>query len=229
MKDYLSKCLDLKDWHTPATDYPESQYGNFRIKRAYYRGHYYMYGIDGYLFFQAKKRLPVTTLQELRGKRWHTWMVDDPPHWRAMEIYAKHSEGNVLCAGLGLGLVMQAMKGNRNIKSLVVVENSENVVRLVEPQLPILPEFTIILDDFYHFIEIDYTQWDTIIVDLWVANEKTKMGIYYHEILPFAAYLRMKYPKAKLVFHGFSTVSDIKHTSPEMTKEVIEMMGYIGR
>lgn len=217
--------LKLASWHTPATDYLEKEEGNFRIHRKpYIRGTYEMYGIDNYIFFEVTKPIPVTTLQERRGKRWYQWMVDDPPHWRAMEIYAEHSKGKVLTTGLGLGLILQAMKNNRNIESITVVERSKEVVRLVEPYLPILPEFVIILDDFHEFLRTDLTPWDTIVVDLWVAHgADEKLGIYYHEVLPMAVDLAVRYPKASITFHGFPTVSDIPFASKEMIKKILDM------
>lgn len=229
-ENYLDSCLVLRDWRTPATGYPERQLGNYRIKRIYYRGHYYMYGIDGYLFFEAPKRIPVTQLQELRGKRWHSWMVDDPPHERAMEIYAEQSRGRVLIAGLGLGLILHALAKNDRVTSVTCIEISQEVIGLVGPEVwKYRPKIQVIREDFYKFIREDNTKWDGIITDLWVAGPENKMDIFYHEVLPFAVALRVKYPDTPLTFHGFSTVSDIKHTTLEMTEKVCEMMSFLRR
>lgn len=230
MENYLDSCRELTGWHTPATDYPEQQYGSFRIKRTAYAGYYQNWGIDGYIFFRAKKRIPITNLQELRGKTWHTWMVDDPPHWRAMEIYAEHSEGDILCAGLGLGLILHALAKNDKVKSITCVELNSDVIELIDPYLSKLPKpIVIVQDNFYDYIRRTNSKWGGIIVDLWVANEKTKMGIYYHEVLPLAAELCMKYPNIPITYHGFSTVSSIQHTSPEMVKKLMEMNGRLRR
>lgn len=217
----------LNTWHTPATDYPELEVGNFRIHHSHYnRGTYNMNGIDNFIFFEVTKPITITLLQELRGKKWHTWMVDDPPHWRAMEIYAEHSKGRILTTGLGLGLYLQALKGNRNIESVTVVERSNEVVQLVEPYLPILPGLVIVLEDFYEFIGRDNTSWDTILIDLWVAHgAKEKIDILYHNVLPLAAELWMRHPKASLTFHGFYSVSDIPFTSQGMVDKIVKMRG----
>lgn len=223
MEGYHKYLLELANWHTPATDYPELNEGNFRIHHGRYnRGTYEMHGIDGYVFFEVIKPIPITYLQEKRGGKWNSWMLDDPPHWRAMEIYAEHSKGKVLVAGLGLGLYLQALKGNRNVESITVVERSSEVVRLVEPHLPNLPEFVIILEDFYEFINTDLTFWDTIIVDLWVAHgAEEKLDIYLHKVIPMAVELRMKNPRASITFHGFYSVSDIPFASREMVDKII--------
>lgn len=227
--NYLDKCLDLERWHTPATDYPQTQVGGYRIKRLPYpKGHYPMYGIDGHLFFKAVKPLPVTRLQERRGKRWYDWMVDDPPHERAMEIYGEQSQGNILCAGLGLGLVLHALNKNDRINSVTCVEISQDAIDLMTPNIKRLSKVEIVKADFFDYVRQNHRHFDGIIVDLWVANAKTKMGIFYHEVLPFALELRARHPDIPLTFHGFQSISDIKHTSPEMAREVAEMVRLIG-
>jgi len=231
MENYLDSCREYTEWHTPATDYPETQVGNYRIKRSSYAGYYQNYGIDGYIFFRTKKRIPITNLQELRGKTWHSWMVDDPPHWRAMEIYAEQSQGTILCAGLGLGLILHALAKNDRVKRVVCVEINQDVIDLMRGNIAHLPKIEIIKADFFDFVELDPhpEMWGGMIVDLWVANEKTKMGIYYHEVLPFAAHLGFKYPNTPITFHGFSTISSIQHTSPEMIEKIKEMHGLLKR
>jgi len=219
--------LDIDQWHTPATDYPEAEIGNFRITRKKYtRGVYKYWGLDGYLMFNVKKPIPITTLQERRGKRWYDWMVDDPPQQRAMEIYAEYSKGRVLCAGLGLGLILHAFKTNRNVDQVVVIEKSQDVIQLMSPFFPWWVTENFVLDDFYHFIEVDQTDWDTIIVDLWVSHGKEeKLDIFCHKVLPMFSMLHLKYPKASVTFHGFQSVSDIKPVSDEMVKLITEIGG----
>ncbi len=224
VKDVLGMgVLRLKEWSTPATSYTEKREGNYRIRRTHYtRGTYDMNGIDDCYLFRVVKPIPITNLQEFRGKIWRNWMVDDPPHWRAMEIYAEHSKGRVLTTGLGLGLYLQAMKNNHNIESVTIVERSEEVIRLVKPYLPVLPNMNIIVGDFYEFIEKDNTLWDTIMVDLWVSRDREeKLRLYHHEVIPTAVDLRMKYPKASITFHGFYSVSDIKFATKEMVDLIV--------
>ena len=217
------KTLRLSVWHTPATDYPENEVGGYRIRhRRYTRGSYHMYGIDGYILFEAVRPLVVTNLQEFRNGKWECWMVDDPPHWRAMEIYGEQSHGNVLVAGLGLGLVLHALSKNDEVKSITCVEISQAVIDLMASNVEHLPKVSIVKADFFDYVKHDNTKWDGMIVDLWVADESTKLGIYYHDVIPFAVELRFKYPNTQMTFHGFSTLSDIQHTTPEMVKEVIK-------
>ncbi|MDD3493590.1 MAG: hypothetical protein PHZ19_08870 [Candidatus Thermoplasmatota archaeon] len=216
--------LNLDDWHTPATEYPEIQEGNVRIRKLKYtRGCYEMYGIDGMLIYEVMKPLIITQLQELRGKRWHSWMVDDPPHYRAMEIYAQHSHGRVLVAGLGLGLVLHALVKNPDVTEIVVVEKNIDVIRLMCDLIP--PKPRIVHDDFLTYVDRGLGKWDTIIVDLWVSrNVDEKMRLFREEVVPMAVYLNTKFPDTQKVFHGFHTLSDIKHTTPEMLDLIKRVM-----
>lgn len=152
-------------------------------------------------------------------------MVDDPPQWRSMQIYAEKSHGQVLTAGLGLGLVHHELAKNPLVTRIVAVEISPDVVALVKKYLP--PKVEIVVSDFYHFIETDKTPWDTIIVDLWVSGSvEEKMAIYYGEVLPLAAQLRLKYPKATLIYHGFITVSDVKVVQDSVIEMIQEIKPY---
>jgi len=228
VKAFDGYILYLDEWHTPATIYPAATKGSYRIHHGKYKpGMYKYWGMDGYLVFNVNSRgIPITSLQQRRDRKWHGWMVDDPPNHRAMEIYAEHAKGKVLVAGLGLGLYLHELAKNNKITEVAVVEVSSEVIQLVEPYLPVLPGFTIILDDFYEFIDRDCEQWDTILIDLWVSRSKEdKMRILYHKILPLIPVLAQKYPKANITFHGFQTVSDIKPVSERMVDLIISLGG----
>ncbi len=216
--------LVLDDWHTPATDYQEDQVGNVRIRKLKYtRGYYQMYGIDDKMVFNVVKPITITQLQERRGRKWNSWMVDDPPHWRAMEIYAQHSKGRVLVAGLGLGLILHALVKNKDVTEIVVIERNTDILRLMCDLIPTQPR--IIQDDFLSYVGKGLGTWDTIIVDLWVSRSVSeKMRLYREEVIPMAVYLNDKFPHAQKVFHGFHTLSDIKHTTPEMLELIKKVM-----
>lgn len=221
----LPKILEIREWYTPATDYPQQEVGDYRIhQKRYTRGVYEMWGVDDHIFFRVTKPIPITCLQQRRGKRWHDWMVDDPPHWRAMEIYAEQSKGKVLTSGLGLGLIVHGLIKNPQVEQITVVEQSAAVVTLVTPNLPKSDKLRIIIGDFHLFTKVDQTEWDTIIVDLWVAHgADQKLDIFHHKILPTMVGLKLKYPKASLTFHGFPTVSDIQFASKETIETIINM------
>lgn len=126
----------LSEWETPATQYPLMTVGGAEIIREHYGvGTYASYGTgpsrESHRSYRVDKPIPVTSLQ-IDGK---TWMVDDPPHWWAMEEHARNYHGAVLCAGLGLGLIVWALQRNRLVHHITVVERDKDVINLVAPLL----------------------------------------------------------------------------------------------
>ena len=129
----VHKLCKLKAWSTPASLYPDGKVGKARLKTAHYtRGQYQCYGIKGFDFFQAVRPLPIKSLQ-VAGK---TWMVDDPPHWWAMEEHATFYRGHVVVAGLGLGLIVHTLAACPDVERVTVVEVEPDVITLVQPHLP---------------------------------------------------------------------------------------------
>ena len=206
-------CVD--QWETPASSYASRRSGNFRLTRhRYSKGHYNMSGLLDSVLWEATKSVSVTALQEKRGGQWRDWMVDDPPHWEAMKFYASQASGEVLCGGLGLGLIQHALADNPAVTRVTTIDHSPDVIALVANQLPKRID-SVILSDF-----ADYTKYlgktihrrhapDWIIVDLWVANGiGEKMRLMFQEILPMRDQLHELFPAAKLIFHGFPTQCD---------------------
>lgn len=206
-KEDDNEIIKISKWKTPATDYPEKQIGSARIKHGFYNyGYFNNYGVRGYKYFEVTKQIPVTSLEIKDAKIWWVWMVDDPPHWWSMQDYARNSIGNVLVAGLGLGLVVHELLDKSDVDSITVVERNKDVIDLISPLLPKAEgvKFQIINKDFYDFIHESEEDFDRIIVDLWTSGsiEETKK-ILHEEVLPLSYYLKLRYPEASMAFHGF--------------------------
>ncbi len=208
--------LMLNHWETPATVYRERQVGNYRLhKTSYPAGHRYSYYfMDGYGQYETVVDLPMTLLQEYRDGEWHDWMIDDPINYRAMQKYAEAAEGDVLTTGLGLGLIVHELNNNPKVHSITVVECSPQVCELVLPYVP-LAKVNLILADFWAFMEVDTVERDMVIVDLWVSKGKEQHDQVFRELIrPANELLRAKYPKAKIVIHGFQDVTDVQLVMP---------------
>ena len=217
MENDDNEIIKISEWHTPATDYPEKQVGSARIKHGFYNyGYFHNYGVRGYKFFEVTKQIPVTSLEirdkdnrdkdDKESKIWWTWMVDDPPHWWSMQDYAINSAGKVLVAGLGLGLVVHELLRNVDVDSINVIEKNKDVIDLIFPLLPKAEnvKFQIITKDFYDFIHESKEDFDRIIVDLWTSGSlKETMKILDEEVKPLSIYLKIRYPDASIIFHGF--------------------------
>lgn len=199
--------VEFIKWETPASKYPEKEFGTARIVHDVYReGYYRNYKVRGYDYFQVIKPITITMLQTKENEKWDDWFVDDPPHWWSMEDYALRSMGKVLVAGLGLGLVIYPLLDNVDVESITVVEINKDVIDLIVPLLPITPEsnIKIIHDNFYDFINKTKEKYDRIIVDIWRTEslEETRR-LLKEEVEPLAVYLMKLFPDASVVFHGF--------------------------
>lgn len=196
--------IEVTEWRTPATTYLTTQGRRVRIGRSRYtRGFYEAYqtgpGVDEhYQYYHLPKGIHVTTLQIKEGRRWKTWMVDDPPHWWAMQEHARHYQGHVLCAGLGLGLIVHALQENPQVTKITVVEREHAVATLVSPHLPSNKPLTIVLGDWYSFQS--KTTFDGVFFDLFVGNGHALIPQAYRTMLEMA----QRFPAAReLRIHGF--------------------------
>ncbi len=230
-------CVTIEDWATPATAYPPRRVGDFRIRRqAYTRGLYRMSGLDDKALFKVPKghRLPITSLEERiegsRPTRWHGWMVDDPPHWRAMEVYAAAAKGPVLCAGLGLGLIQHALAEQPAVDYVMTVEREAAVIDLVYGQLPHpKKDLRIVEADWRGVMSADLAgieeDWGMIFVDLWVTSNLREKYEALGDAAQMAVRLKDRWPNALIVFHGFAPLSDVKWDISEKTWTAMRQLG----
>lgn len=214
----------IDKWRTPASEYPKSQVGNFRIRQVPYKqGLYHNWGVNDVDYFHTDG-IKVTILEEHTNGKWHTWMVDDPPHWWSMQRYAAEARGRVLVAGLGLGLFLHALSPRvhaGDVSSIIVVERSPDVIELVRPLVP-HECLDIRTGDFYDYYR-HAADFDFALIDLWVTNGSSqKEAVFNKYVMPLWANMRFNYPAATLVFHGFTTVSDVRLWSEGFKPDVLE-------
>lgn len=89
-------------------------------------------GPPGYEYLMVTGGDLVVTSLLIDGK---TWMVDDPAHWWTICEQAREYSGNVVCAGLGLGLMAHALRANPKVEKITVIERDERVVQAISPFL----------------------------------------------------------------------------------------------
>lgn len=199
----MSRIIELERWRTPASEYPRSTNGSARVRTRFYPpGAYDCYMQRGYLYFLAERRLYITCL-EIGGK---TWMVDDPPHWWAMEHHARHYRGHVLCAGLGLGLIVHALTANPEVERITVVERERDVIELIGPQVP-HDKLTIIEGDFHQMTCADFGDVDVdgVFYDLFVGNAFDLLG-EAGQVMASLMVMWSLDPEFPIRIHGFSQV-----------------------
>lgn len=89
----------------------------------------------------------------------------------AMELnthraFIRDAQGNVLIAGLGLGLVLNEILRKDTVKRVVVIENSADVIKLVAPSFTD-PRVEIIHADIFTYTFADGTKFDYAWFDIW--------------------------------------------------------------
>lgn len=183
-------------WSTPATSFPLRSRGRARIVRTFYtRGLYHMEGIGGYDYYYVEDVIPITTLK-VGGTE---WMVDDPPHWLGMQLIARRCAGRVLCAGLGLGLILFALRGNQGVTSVDMLEKEEDVIKLMKP---LIPRCRILEGDFWRFE--DFRAYDTIFVDIWSGYET---GEKVAEMRRALRMIKLNAPRASVFIWGLKDMT----------------------
>jgi len=187
--------LEISEWAPPTAGYPIATRGSAEIRHAKYsKGFYPMEGIDGYTYYHVTKRIAVTNLFIKNS----VWMVDDPLHWHAMRWYIEQAQpGALLCAGLGLGLMLWHAAADSKFTSITVVERSADVIDLIAPHLPTDPRVKIVCADFYEYSA--QQQPDTILWDLAVGQAKETRPAF----LRAAAHMTYAFPGVPVMYFGF--------------------------
>lgn len=189
----------LSSWSTPLTNIKETGSELARIKKVKYnRGFYNMEGINGFFRYYLKKSTWITNLQINDHGEWKVWMVDDPLHYLGIKQYLEElGGGSLLCAGLGLGLMLHHATKMSRFTKIDVVEINQDVIDLIKPILPDDERINIINVDFYDFIKQNQ-HYDNLLWDLAVGNkDETKRAFMIGK-----AYCNIFLPEAKKLYFG---------------------------
>lgn len=194
--------IKLENWITPVSHYPESSLGRAQIRKTKRsnRDHYYCEGVRGYLFCKFP---PKTKMTELRIEN-KIWMVDEPPYVWCLESFAERSQGTVLVAGLGLGIVIHFLCLNKKVQHITVVDWEDDVINLIKPLLPEDERIEIVHDNFYQYMSNDKEDRDTVIWDLALKDSNNGLDLGMEEMRLMPRLCQLKYgPKITLFRHGF--------------------------
>ena len=165
----------LSGWKSPVSDYPKTKLGVAAIskRRVDKDSTFFAEGVRGFLFYEFTQPAQLTELR-IRGK---TWMTDSPEYVWSLESFAKRSRGNVLVAGLGLGIVVHQLANNPAVKRITVIECEADVICMVRPLLPEDKRIHIIHDRFARYVETTTEKYDTVIWDLAVRSGNTQINV----------------------------------------------------
>lgn len=112
----------------------------------------------------------------------------DMEKWTSIKFVRK-AEGNVLICGLGIGLVLLPLFKNPSVKTITVIEQSQDVIDLILPQIKEYDtesKLTVICADCFEWEATN--RYDTIFIDIWPSINR---DVYDEEMVP----LKKKYCK----------------------------------
>ena len=90
-----------------------------------------------------------TVLYQNIGDKWMNIMDDSDIEAEQATAFLSAATGDVLLAGLGLGMVLQPLIDNQNVTSITIVEKYQEVIDLVSPHIVSSKIINIINDDIY--------------------------------------------------------------------------------
>ena len=112
-------------------------------------------------------RVTLSTLNKNHGE---IVMEDTPYELKTHLNFIMKAKGKVLVSGLGLGCVCRGLLANRNVEHVTCVENSQDVLNLVEPYMP-TGRLTIIKSDAREWVKSNSDRFDCAYHDLWTNRD----------------------------------------------------------
>lgn len=165
---------------------PEGKSGKWVVERFTVNGmQSFFSGFDPNTGGSNRAVLPgeYTRLVRYGGYFPETVMSDTSAEHKDHAPFIRVAKGNVLIAGLGLGLVLSEVAAKEEVTSITVVENSTDVINLVWPHLPctVKGKTTLIVGDVYDSSTIKKgSGYDYAWFDIWpsICGDNVKeMGL----------------------------------------------------
>jgi spermidine synthase len=100
----------------------------------------------------------------------------------------ERAHGDVLVAGLGLGMILHPILRKPDVRSVTVVEKYPDVVRLISPTLPTTDGLTIVVADIFEWSPPLGVHYDVIWFDIWPdisADRLPEMRALHQRFAPF--------------------------------------------
>lgn len=131
--------------------------------------------LDSYLtdMYFVSEGFPVAMLQ--RAKK--TWMSITPMEVESHLTHIEHATGDVFVGGLGMGFYITQIVKKSDVKSVVVVEQDTNVIRMYNKLIENDPvtfsnnKLKIVHGDLFAFIKKDKKKYDYAYLDIWLSMD----------------------------------------------------------
>lgn len=92
-------------------------------------------------------------------------MTNTPMEHHTNTEFIQNAHGDVLIAGLGIGLVLIAIQDNPEVKTITIIERHQEIIDLVFPHLPMKKECKVVCEDVFNYIP--EKKFNTIYFDIW--------------------------------------------------------------
>lgn len=102
----------------------------------------------------------------MKSARWIGYMNDTLPERFSSVEFVEHAHGDVLIAGLGLGMVLFPVCAKPEVRRVLVVEKHPDVIALVGPHVAHLPRLEIVQGDIHQWEPAPGMTFDTIFWDI---------------------------------------------------------------
>jgi len=117
--------------------------------------------------YESHGILPGKYARLVEKKSWirETVMSNTPMETETNKDVISEARGDVLIAGLGMGLVVLGIQDKPEVTSITIIEKHQEVIELVKPQLALNSKVNIIVNDIFDFKTTN--KYDTIYFDIW--------------------------------------------------------------
>lgn len=140
-----------------------------------------------------------TFMHELIGPT-GVWMRDSPQEIEQARLLVQDFHGEVLIAGLGLGVVLSVLP--EDVTSAIVVENSKEVIDMVWEHVYLPERDMVVVTDFYNFArQMQPNNFDFAYIDIW---QPTGEHVLTDHVIPLRRILNGKIEQSKIRCWGES-------------------------
>jgi hypothetical protein len=177
---------------TYQVDVPEGREGAWSIKKFTVSKEEGIHDAVMSMFGGSGRHVPAGTYTGLyRGAE--PIMTDTPDEIRDHRRFMRTATGNVMIAGLGLGMVLQGCARRDDVKSVTVIELSKDVIKLVEAHYKAKPyghKITVINADIFDWKPAKGVKFDHAWFDIWDGlctdnlDEMAKLNRRFARICP---------------------------------------------
>lgn len=155
----------------PLVDVPEGKKGPWTVERfTVSKKDADFFNLRQIIARQGGRRImPGTYTRLIREKAWDPMMSDTPAERWDHYAVVKLAKGRVLVAGLGLGVVLNALLRKSEIQHVTILEKDADVIALVAPhyQAKANGRLTIVHADVFEWVPPKGERWDVVWFDIW--------------------------------------------------------------